>query len=74
MIAEFTTARARRAGPAPPLHWHFWAVQMSAWHCTQATPPVPHIPFEVPARQIPLSAQQPPGHDTPSQTQALLTQ
>jgi hypothetical protein len=35
---------------------------------------VPHIPVEVPARHIPFEAQQPLGHETPSQTQAPLTQ
>jgi len=44
------------------------------WHCRQVIPPVPHIPLEVPARHIPLSAQHPLGHDTASQTQAPLTQ
>jgi hypothetical protein len=49
-------------------------MQDSPWHWAQSTPPVPHMPFVVPARHIPLGPQQPLGHDTASQTQAPLTQ
>jgi hypothetical protein len=37
-------------------------------------PPVPHIPFAVPGRQLPFGPQQPVGHDTASHTQVPFTQ
>jgi hypothetical protein len=39
-----------------------------AVHIWQAAPPVPHAPTSVPGWQAP-AAQQPVGHEVPSQTQ-----